>query len=243
VGLLDELREIADRQGVDYLGIADTTLAAEAIREQGGESVAAFPRAVSIGILLPCDVVDQLPRRSDPAVAINYLHHAYDVINTRLDLSTSLLAGALQRRGHRSLPIPAKEHHDEERLCAMFSHKLAAHLAGLGWIGKSCLLVTPEAGPRVRWSTVLTHAPLDPTGEPMDERCGKCRECVDICPVGAFTGRPFDEGEPRELRYEARACRRYFEEMREAGGLEVCGLCLYVCPFGRNRTNTGSPAS
>jgi epoxyqueuosine reductase QueG len=139
----------------------------------------------------------------------------------------------LQRRGHRVLPIPTKEHHDEERLCAMFSHKLAAHLAGLGWIGKSCLLVTPEAGPRVRWSSVLTDAPLEPTGGPMDERCGKCRECVDICPVDAFTGRPFDVREPRDMRYDAYACRRYFVELEEAGSLPACGLCLYVCPFGR----------
>ena len=42
------------------------------------------------------------------------------------------------------------------------SHKLVAHLAGLGRIGRSCLLLTPGAGPRVRLATVLTNAPLDP---------------------------------------------------------------------------------
>jgi epoxyqueuosine reductase len=231
--LFKELRAIADRQGIDYLGIADTTPAREDIRKQGGDLVAGFPRAVAIGIILPNAVVDQLPRRGDPDVAANYLHHAYDVINQRLDLANSLISSQLQRRGYQPLPIPTKEHQDEERLYAMFSHKLAAHLAGLGWIGKSCLLVTPEAGPRVRWSSVLTAAPLEPTGKPMDERCGKCRECVDICPVGAFTDRSFDESEPREMRYEAHACQRYFEELKEAGGPPVCGLCLYVCPFGR----------
>jgi epoxyqueuosine reductase len=233
MGLSDELKDIAVRQGIDYFGIADTEPAREAIREQGGDLVARFPRAVSMGIILPHAVVDQLPNRCDPEVAANYLHHAYYVINLRLDQANSLIGSELQRRGYRPLPIPTKEHQDEERLCAMFSHKLAAHLAGLGWIGKSCLLVTPQAGPRVRWTSVLTDAPLEPTGEPMDERCGKCRECVDICPVGAFTGRPFVADEPREMRYKARACREYFEELEAAGRLPACGLCLYVCPFGR----------
>jgi epoxyqueuosine reductase len=231
--LSNRLQELADSLGLDYLGVADTAPAAGVIREQGGELVASFPRAISIGIILPHAVVDQLPYRSDPAVAMNYLHHAYDVINERLDMATSRMSSVLQRSGHRTLPVPAKEHHDEERLCSIFSHKLAAHLAGLGWIGKSCLLVTPEVGPRVRWSTVLTDAPLQSTGVPMDERCGKCRECVDICPVKAFTGQPFVTGEPREIRYDARACEKYFDELIKEGRLPACGLCLYTCPFGR----------
>ncbi|MEW6553954.1 MAG: 4Fe-4S double cluster binding domain-containing protein [Actinomycetota bacterium] len=233
MGLFEELRDIALGQGIDYFGIADLAPAREAIREQGGDAVAGFPRAVSMGIVLPHAVVDQLPHRSDPDVAANYLHHAYYVINQRLDVANSRICSELQRRGYRPLPIPTKEHEDEERLCAMFSHKLAAHLAGLGWIGKSCLLVTPEAGPRVRWTSVLTDAPLEPTGGPMEERCGKCRECVDVCPVGAFTGRNFVADETREMRYEARACRGYFDELEGEGRLPACGLCLYACPFGR----------
>jgi epoxyqueuosine reductase len=233
MGLHDKLSNLADSLGIDYFGISDTTPALKAIREQGGEVVASFPCAVTIGIILPHAVVDQLPNRSDRDVAMNYKHHAYDVINTRLDVATSRLSSVLQREGYRTLPIPAKEHMDNQRLCAPFSHKMGAHLAGLGWIGKSCLLVTPQAGPRVRWSTVLTEAPLEPTGEPMDERCGDCMECVDICPVGAFTGRNFDENEPREERYDAHACEKYFEELVQGGNLPVCGLCLYVCPYGR----------
>jgi epoxyqueuosine reductase QueG len=233
MGLYDNLSSLADSLGIDYFGISDTAPALEAIREQGGEVVASFPRAVSIGIILPQAVVDQLPNRANRDVAMNYKHHAYDVINTRLDIATSRLGGFLQREGHRTLPIPAKEHMDSERLCAPFSHKMGAHLAGLGWIGKSCLLVTPQAGPRVRWSTVLTEGPLEPTGEPMDERCGDCMECVDICPVHAFTGRNFDQNEPRETRYDAHACEKYFVELVQGGNLPVCGLCLYACPYGR----------
>ncbi len=234
-----KLQELAEGLGADFYGVADLTPAREAILEQGGELVQGYPVAVSIGIALPHAIVDELPRRAERAVAVSYRAHAYDVINLRLDEVASRLAGALQRAGRSALPIPASERYDDERICAVFSHKLAAHLAGLGWIGKSCLLVTPEAGPRVRWASVLTDAPLAPTGRPMAERCGNCRQCVEICPVGAFTGRPFREEEPREARYDARKCDRYFAELAEPENRPVCGLCLYVCPYGRKGRSHG----
>jgi len=206
-----------------------------AILEQGGQAIADYPRAVSVGIALLHSIVNQLPHRAERAVAVNYRHHAYDVINQRLDLITSRLSGVLQQSGYRALPVPASKRTGAERLSADFSHKLAGHLAGLGWIGKSCLLITPEMGPRVRWATVLTDAPFTKTGEPMPEHCGDCKECVDMCPMHAFTGQPFRENEPREIRYDASRCDRYFKKMREKDAeLAVCGLCLYVCPYGQS---------
>jgi epoxyqueuosine reductase len=100
------------------------------------------------------------------------------------------------------------EHVVRDRELGLFSHKLVAHLAGLGWIGKSCLLVTLEVGPRVRWASVLTDAPLM-AGEPLEERCGECRGCVEVCPVGAFSGRSFFSDEPRAARLDVFKCRYY----------------------------------
>ena len=217
----------------DFLGVADLAVARAFIRDQGGEAVADFPKAISVGIALPRAIVDQLPNRSNLAVALNYRTHAYEVINQRLNVVASQAASLLQQEGHRALPIPAAASVSDERLCAVFSHKLAAHLAGLGWIGKSCLLVTPEVGPRARWISVLTDAPLAATGTPMEQQCGDCTECVDICPVHAFTGRPFQDEEPRDARYAAAKCDEYLDETRHEGGVRVCGMCLYVCPHGR----------
>lgn len=124
----------------------------------------------------------------------------------------------------------------DREIRSIFSHKLAAHLAGLGWIGKNCFLVTPDHGPRVRWVSVLTDAPLQPTGTPMDPRCGNCTVCIDICPEKAFTGRMFAATEPREARFDASACDRHFWELEQAHGVPVCGLYLYACPWGRDMT-------
>ena len=234
-GLRDELRQLADSLGVDFFGIADLAVAREAIVEQGGELLAGYPRAASVGLALPNDIVDQLPNRECVAVHTAYRHHAYDVINQRLDHLTSRLSAFLQKRGFRTLPVTASLRVDGERLMGLFSNKMAAHLAGLGWIGKSCLLITPEAGPRVRWASVLTTAPLQPTGKPLKEQFGNCSECVDICPPRAFTGRPYRDGEHRDLRFDVHKCDAYFEQLKQEMVVPVCGMCLYVCPYGRNR--------
>jgi epoxyqueuosine reductase QueG len=227
------LPEMVRALGADYYGVANLAGAAQFIRSQGGEQVARFPRAVVMGIRLLDELVEMLEDHSDRAGASLYRHHSYDVVNAALDGMALRVANTLQREGFRALPIPASKRASDELIAGVFSHKLAAHLAGLGWIGKSCLLVTPDHGPRVRWITVLTDAPLVPSGTPMRPRCGECTACVDICPVHAFTGRLFCEDEPREARFDAAACDRYFKELEAGSGPGVCGLCLFVCPHGR----------
>lgn len=227
------IKDLAETWGADFFGIADLSPAHNAILEQGGPAIANYPRAVSIGIVLFDSIVDQLPQRAERAVAVSYQHDCYEVINQRLDHIISRLSSVLQGEGHRALPVPASKTVDDERLCGVFSHKMAAHLAGLGWIGKNCLLVTPQVGPRVRWATVLTDAPLKTTGVSLEEQCGSCEQCIAICPVNAFTGQSFRKNESREARFDASKCDRYFSKMEEQNGLAVCGLCLYICPFGR----------
>jgi epoxyqueuosine reductase QueG len=229
----DRLRKFAGANGADFYGVADLAPAHEAILAQGGPGIASYPRAISIGIRLLDTIVDELPLL-DRGVAVSYKKHCYDVVNSRLDQITFRMASILQREGYRAYPVPSSERADDERICAVFSNKMAAHLAGLGWIGKSCLLITAEAGPRVRWATVLTDAPLE-TGTPMGQRCGQCTKCVDICPQHAFTGRNFVESEPREARYDARKCETYLKGLEQSQGYDVCGLCLYICPHGLKR--------
>ncbi len=237
--LADKLEQIAHEMGARFFGVADLESAPHALPEVTRTELSAYPRAVSVGLPLLESIVDQLSHHRLPFVALTYRHH-YETVNARLDQIALRLAGHLQRESHRAWPVPASQTLDEEINVGAMPHKLAAHLAGLGWIGKSCLLVTPECGPRVRWVTVLTEAPLAPTGGPQEPQCGECRLCVDRCPAGAFTGRSFRPDEPREVRYDARACRRYHRKIAaEHAGRTIkplCGVCVSVCPFGRPRT-------
>ncbi len=169
----DRLRAEAMTLGADFFGVADLAPARDFIREQGGEMVACFSRALSIGVRMPSAIVDEIARHDDKTALIAYRSHSYEILNVRLNQIASRLASFLQREGYRAFPIAAAERADGETMRGLFSHKLAAHLAGLGWIGKSCLLVTPQVGPRARWVSVLTDAPLAP-GQPVEERCGVC---------------------------------------------------------------------
>jgi epoxyqueuosine reductase QueG len=230
--LIVKIRELGDIYGIDYIGVADIAGYHKEIAETGGAMPAGYPRAISIGIALPSSIVDRLSPSSTYEDIFTYDEHGYKVINTRLDLFASLVASVIQRAGHKVLPIPAAERIDSDRVCASISHKITARLAGFGWIGKSCLLITPEHGPRVRWTTVLTDAPLEENREIMDVRCGSCMKCVEACPAHAFTGRNYANCEPREARFDVFKCEEHFKKRREDTGLAVCGLCLSVCPYG-----------
>ncbi len=228
------LRAEALTLSADYFGVADLSPAQGLVREQGGQMMAQFPRAISVGVVMPFAIVEHLARHKDKRVATAYHSHSYEILNRRLDEITSQLSSTLQREGYRAFPVPASQRVDEERLYGLFSHKLAAHLAGLGWIGKSCLLVTPEVGPRVRWASILTDASLT-AGQPLAERCGECMECVETCPAHAFSGRNFQAGEPREARFDVFECNGYLRQREEQVSVRVCGMCVYVCPYGRRQ--------
>lgn len=228
-----DIRELTLSAGADFFGIADLTPAHDAILEQGGEPVAQFPRAIAIGIALPDAIIDLLLQQTSVLVAQRY-QGVYDETNQKLDQIALRVVGRLQTAGATALAVCASRRVDADRLYGTFSHKMAAHLAGLGWIGRSCLLITPEAGPRVRWVTVLTDASLAATGQAIDERCGTCRQCVDKCPARAFTGKPFRIGEHRDVRFAVQKCASYRAEMEGKMGCPVlCGLCVAVCPHGR----------
>jgi epoxyqueuosine reductase len=232
----EELKAYAKNLGVDMYGVADLTSAKPYIENQGGEYVARFPRAVSLGTRLLDQVIDQLYNHSNLGV-ISIYRGLYTTVNDALDRAGFLVAKKIQDEGFLAYTIPASSMLNNGKLEAIFSHKVAANLAGLGWIGKNCLLITPEYGPRVRLATVLTDAPLV-TGSPIKNRCGDCTRCTDICPSKAILGRTFSQDEPRDMRLTANLCDEYTENRIRVFGDINCGLCVYACPHGSKRRRT-----
>ena len=226
-----DLREFSLARGADLFGVADLAPVRPFIAAQGPSLVTQFPRAVSIGMRLSDAIVDShspLESRRDSL----YWHHVYSVVTASLDFHAYQVSRWLADRGFQALPVPGSTPYNLEKLEGIFSHKLAAHLAGLGWIGKSCLLLTEPFGPRVRFVSVLTDAPLE-AGSPLDKPCGKCHACIDACPVKAFTGAEFHADEGREVRFDVFKCSEYRRE-------HPCGLCVSTCPKGKKKRNSAS---
>jgi len=224
--LAKELEKFSRQRGADLFGVADLALAKDFIASQCPPAIANFPRAVSLGMQLNNSIVDQ-HSPNEPRRQSLYWHHVYEVVTPALDFLAYEVTRWLTAQGFRAFPVPGSTPYNFNELKGIFSHKLAAHLAGTGWIGKSCLLLTDRFGPRARFVSVLTDAPLE-TGSALDQPCGKCHVCVDACPVKAFTGAEFRAEEGREVRFDVFKCSEYRKD-------HPCGLCVSTCPKGSPR--------
>ncbi len=217
--------EISNRlknSGADLVGFADATCLPPDVT--GG-----LPRAVSIAVALNPAVIRGI--KDGPTAAY---FAEYDRANTLLNRLTEQIASILIEAGYRAQPFPATtEQIDRTTLSVKLQHKTVATRAGLGWIGKSGLLITKEYGSAVRLASVLTDAELE-TGTPTDfSNCGDCHECVAHCPVQAVTGRNWEPGLAREQMYSAAACLKVAREFAGRTGIKatICGICINVCPW------------
>lgn len=221
--LTETLATFSRDRGADLFGVADLAPAADFLSSHGDPITAGYPRAVSIGMQLNDAIVDGHDP-DEPRGKSLYWHHVYSVVSEALNGVAYDVSRWLTKQGFDALPVPASEPYNRKTLQGIISNKLPAHLAGLGWIGKNCLLLTEAFGPRVRFATVLTDAPLK-TGTMVDKPCGTCRICIDACPVNAFTGVAFDPSEDVTIRFDTIRCSEYRQE-------HPCGLCVSSCPTG-----------
>jgi epoxyqueuosine reductase QueG len=157
----------------------------------------------------------------------------YSAANSRIDAIGEKLAAEIGDKGHRVRPLAASSRTDVVGICGDFPHKTAATLAGLGWIGRHCQLVTFKFGPWVRLGTVFTDMDL-PCGPPMERNfCGTCTRCVEACPADALSGAAWHPGTLREKILDVRACdgwkKEHFYQFHRGHN---CGICSAACPFG-----------
>jgi len=106
--------------------------------------------------------------------------------------------------------------------------------AGIGWHGKSTMLIDERLGTWFFLAEVLTTLELPPD-EPVPDRCGTCERCIKACPTGAITA-------PHRL--DARRCISYLTiELKGSIPLDLrpliadrifgCDDCLDACPWNR----------
>ena len=104
--------------------------------------------------------------------------------------------------------------------------------AGIGFLAKSAMVISPTHGPYLQLAELLTDEELPPD-PPAAGSCGTCTACLDACPTQAITA-PFQVDARRCLSYTTIELRGFAApELRAAQGdwLFGCDVCLEVCPF------------
>jgi epoxyqueuosine reductase len=178
------------------------------------------PGARSVFMLL----MNYKPATVQPAAAPQVAYYAYgedyhEVIRRKLNVLQDVV----------------RTHHPHAQVrtfvdSAPVFEKAWAARAGLGWIGKNNLLVSPVFGSFVFLATLVTEVELL-YDAPSDNRCGSCMRCVAACPTGALEA-------PRRLN--AQKCIAY-QTIEHKGEVEAptcgyffgCDLCQLQCPWNK----------
>jgi epoxyqueuosine reductase QueG len=112
--------------------------------------------------------------------------------------------------------------------------------AGLGEYARNQLVITPEFGPRLRFSKIFTNMPLThDAAKPLGVRafCDICTKCADACPVKALPyGPPTTGGENVSA---LKGVRKWTSDAEKCFGFWAktstdCAICMRVCPFNRD---------
>lgn len=249
MSLDEELRAIA---GTGIFGVADA-------REYGsrapeGHRPSDYLESARSIVVMGTRMLD-MPLDRLPATRAEYTAN-FHVVNALLNEKLFGAAGFLEERGFDAFPVPYKENPGwnldkrsagamiamrrflrlpgfrqaaERRARDVLSYRHMAEAAGIGRIGVSNLLLTPEHGPRVRLVALVTDAELEPGRPLQDAICdpASCRTaCVRSCPARALR----EDGSPTD---KAR-CLEHYIRLGVPGHSGVrCGLCVARCPANR----------
>ena len=257
-----EVKELAKSLGADLVGIASAEVLNNTPPDpkwpQTPDRVSPFCESVIvIASRIPVAVF-----RSKSGVAVQYMDM---LVLRRMDRIAAKISAAMEDRGHPTFVTAAQET-DWDYKRASYGRLSTRHLgveAGLGTLGLDVNILTPEYGPRVYLTGILTELELEPDGRMTEQVCigESCSRCIHSCPTDAV------EHFNLNKRECARAAQEFgfmtslamFEKMIDAGKaakkkwvasrdmyglwqgmLRVvgsfgdCPRCLAVCPVGND---------
>ena len=258
----NQIKEMILAEGIDLVGIADARNLI--LAKPPRSATALMPSAKSIIVMAV-------------AHSLGAVYAPYIKIWTRNKMQTSRLLDQvaekigryLERNGFLSMPISADKPVEIYKLDPQTGKKLihtrtlghlslkhAAVSAGLGEMGRSNLLLTPQFGPHQRLGAIITEAPLEPDKVLDVKLCEACKACEKACPVGAlkdgkydcdkcysYWSKGFKQVYPERLRdwskyfrllWENNKTRDVFIEMSQnyITDVDYCIECMKACPVG-----------
>ncbi len=216
-----EIQEFLAIRGADFVHFVDLAGVAKEIR-------GAFPAAVLFGSALSPEYLEKVCRTPDYVKMIvrNHLveqdefHRKEQAMDRLADTLARFLSSkgfAAHSQSETNLALTGR--YDERRKSSTLPHKTIALLAGMGWIGRNNLLITPDYGCALSMCTVLTAAPVSGKAHvPSSSRCGECTVCRDVCTPRALLGKSWEKGLPRDDLIKTENCT-------------TCLKCLVHCPW------------
>lgn len=211
--MVNELISELNTRGIDFIKVVDISMLSE--KENRG-----FTVAILIGIVLSPDYIFRLSKENivDYSEFAKKEHLADEIAEWTTDF--------ISAKGYKAFAQSERNlihgFYNEATKTTPLPHKKIAVLAGLGWIGKSNLLVTQEYGSSLCMCTVLTNAPLPTENSPIImPKCGECTVCKDICPAGVIHGSIWEPGMDRDFIVDVYHC-------------DGCLKCLVNCLWTQN---------
>ncbi len=180
----EEVVSFALKEGADLVGI---------VRNE--ELIPAYPWRSPKGILPEVQSIIILAMKlSDAALDSPIMRTSMmDTLATYNELTRIAyrLSRFLEKKGFLAAMIhpnyPVEMSQETRGLVGDLSLRHAAASAGMGFIGKNNLLITPEYGPRVRLAVIIAGAYSKSDARPLDSNCGDCSICIDKCPAKAVS--------------------------------------------------------
>ena len=252
----DSIINFAIQEGADIVGIANVPDLMPCNPWRSPTNILSEAKSVIVIVL----------KHSDAALDCNNLRLS---INDTLAMYHELsrigyrLSRSLENKGFQAVAVPPFnpiEISEETRgLVGDFSLRHAAVSAGLGYIGRNNLLITPEFGPRVRLAAVITDADLESSFRSIKLNCGTCAVCIEKCPAKAISSEGVDirlctkvvggetglsplikflteltDKPKEEIKKMIRSPLVWnFHQALQVGVSYGCDVCMTCCPLGK----------
>ena len=181
--LTNLLVEVLKNKGAKLIGIG----------EMSGVENLGYSVGISVAVPVPKNICIQLKNKPTKEY-----YDMYYELNSRLNEIVKSGEDFLLNRGYKAYAQTTDKVKSNAEKKTPVPHKTVACKAGIGWIGKNCLLVTKEYGSAVRLSSLLTDAPLKWSSAVTKSLCGSCMVCVKSCPAQALKGELWQAGMDRD---------------------------------------------
>ncbi|MEZ5870742.1 MAG: reductive dehalogenase domain-containing protein [Nitratireductor sp.] len=225
-----EVKRIARFFGADLVAITDhderwmykSRVDTRDFSEADNRLPEGITHVIILGHSMDRELVDTYPSAlAGASTGREYSHEAAIVIQ---------LASYIRNLGHEAVPSM-----NDTGLVIPLAVK-----AGLGDYGRNQLVITPQYGPRLRFSKIFTSLPLladEPKRHGIADYCAICTKCADQCPPKAL---PFGEPDAKQLNPSSIAgVRKWTADCEKCFGYWAriksdCAICMRVCPFNRD---------